>query len=314
MRAAHRADVGTTEGRRTLATARSYEGDEALLRLVRTALGYDATETLRWFEERAEYGPVLLWQALDVGVRGEDYYVPADHWREHLANDPSMDTLRRLEAFKRAYTQDFLRGRRRIADGTPMCALFACQRPASETFNRLPWCDRHRGLALIHMLRHRCRSCRIFGLMALREAMPDPGHTLFYLRQMTVPLRNSWRNGNRYNVSLRHFCAPEFDSRRHRAWYYGPDSNIADMAYRYWDERSQRSEDVPLRSWVWVDKHTTHWGEYVAAWVQAELEWGGEWSPVDDRPTLLEILAAADWHVLENGGWIQPCPTKRPRA
>lgn len=77
----------------------------------------------------------------------------------------------------------------------------------------------------------------------LRDSTEDTGHAMFYLRRLTLPLKND--HGGHYNVSIRHFCGDQYDHKTHRARYFSPTSNIGHLTLWYWDDRGKQWERVP---------------------------------------------------------------------
>lgn len=89
----------------------------------------------------------------------------------HVRDRPSLKTQRALYGVK----QYWLAAAPRRAPHIP-CSIIDCFERPAVSMNSMPYCYGHRGLALLHALRHDCRSCHLFSLLALKHTGGDYGH------------------------------------------------------------------------------------------------------------------------------------------
>jgi hypothetical protein len=163
------------------------------------------------------------------------------------------------------------------------------------------FCAAHRGLALIHGLRHRCRACKLWNLVGTKEAI-DPGHR-FALETYGVnpPTAARGETSGPVAVRYRRWCRPGVVMRRDAAdmvfmarWWSGDGDGDDVPSYR--DPETGRRRRVPRGAWYWLAPAATFHQPVaerdVEAWLRLEQQhWRtGAWTVVDERERLGRIF------------------------
>ena len=87
-----------------------------------------------------------------------------------------------------------------------VCCILTCTQGRHHGMNSRPYCQDHFGLALFNGLRHDCRACHVWSLLALKLDISG-GHVHNSIQTLDVPLIDKTTH-MRLNVRLRRFCGP----------------------------------------------------------------------------------------------------------
>lgn len=272
--------------------------------------GYNKKDTLQWVEEITERMTEYNWNTLVMFLRTIPDYSNVQTYEDildALSEQPSLSFLYSIVDSKLFYINQYVLPHVEDQDRT-CCSILICTQPVVFSLNSMHYCKYHQGLALIYGLRHKCRTCRIFSLLAIKETGQDWNHTWFNFMCMTIPLRNRQKTET-YNVAIRRHCSYSFHKDIHSAWYYDDDTEIGHVEFQYFDDIEEEYFSVPKKTWVYIDIDKIQRDRSVAAWIQAEIQHEGEWLAVDEKPLLMQILRKAPWVVVEDRRWLHPCRT-----
>lgn len=87
-----------------------------------------------------------------------------------------------------------------------LCAVLTCAEKGTFTLNSRPWCDKHKGVALLNAMRHTpdCAACPYVGILALKGAI-DSGHLKALHWHLTPLVQNAYSGPS--HLSRRFFCS-----------------------------------------------------------------------------------------------------------
>jgi hypothetical protein len=186
---------------------------------------------------------------------------------------------------KLKYTTDTVRPTRcYIGHGTdsPCCSVFFCGKLAEQeyTFNSLPYCRGHVGVALLNARRHNCNYCLMMNVIIIRDSPKDTDHVDATRYNVSVPVQL----GGGQEYSIKQFCIPVVPPGSLTL-----DRNTTEKGYSYVDHYFgyQNRRSVPTDAFVWITPR-----KEVVAWVLMRRMMGdkGSWSTVTDRQQFLGLM------------------------
>ena len=93
-----------------------------------------------------------------------------------------------------------------VEDKEAACCILTCPQRGQHSMNSRPYCNGHFGLALFNGLRHDCKACHVWSLLALKLDITG-GHMHNSIQTLDVPLIDKTTH-MRLNVRLKRFCGP----------------------------------------------------------------------------------------------------------
>lgn len=262
-----------------------------------------------WARLRATVPHVPAW-AFVLRTLRDHGYAPATH--EWLYNVKQTAAVRAFRARCAPMVQHTTTVHRLLADQLgAACEVLGCCLRGTYRQNSLRFCANHRGLGLLHALRHACASCRLFSATALRSTGGDAGHQYHNRVNLLVPLvadDGDGENGESaggltyYNVRIQRFCSADADGddgedgdgdgRRESLCEY-VETN-AHIVYYPDDGGAAEEQLVPPRSFV---RLVAREPAVAAEWIRAEIQDPdtGRWQAVTRCADLRSILRATGW-------------------
>lgn len=185
-----------------------------------------------------------------------------------------------------------------------LCDILDCRQLGTLRMNSLHFCDEHHGAALINGLRHECKNCLLFNLIAFKETVSDSSHQQRNVLDLMLPLHD--HRGTPYTLQFRRFCTDGFDPTDENWDFLDPSASRAHPLWYRTEDGAQ--ERVPLGSWVWfIDDRRP----VVTAWffVQRQNSQTGEWELLDDWDEVQrELHESKSFFRDSDHGVRYPCP------
>lgn len=146
------------------------ETDELLFDLIKNNTEWKRGDTIKWIERVAQETMKSIWKDLE----NREYSLNVTDIIESLAFKPSIGLFRDIVSTKDAYLRGEIKPKQsKMPKNYTVCSVFTFVRKSLVTMNQMNYCHGHRGLALVNGLRHNCRTCRVFNLLAFKETGKD---------------------------------------------------------------------------------------------------------------------------------------------
>lgn len=294
-----------TEGFTELVKSKMDDTDRVIVKLVvgRLRAFKSEDEFRQRIEEAAAMCMRYLWMTCFSEGMGEYTF---DMVMDMLRDTPTQQAHEELAAIKRHCHLD-KRGFWGKLD--QWCCILNCSNAKMYHMNSLPYCQRHRGYALIVGMRHQCLTCQNFTVLALKTTDADQEHQKHNALTMLVPLRLR-PDGQWSNVQIRRWCSPEFTPGRDDPYYYRDERRDGELSY--WAEGVEHK--VPNDTWIYCPPNNSKGGKWVVtAWLQAKVQdhrQGHRWRPVTEAWEMEHILTVSDFADISAGRMPlkYPCP------